>query len=131
MNPSCEDNCLFLLVFLKRHSVCDGQVLALVACNGSAQGISRHVIQVLGLNFAKVIRQVCVSVWLRVRKKYLVVVKFKCMREGERVVVSLEVCDVLLLIVVLIVADIIAASVPASLCVDSALQIGCLHLFFL
>lgn len=53
------------------------------------------------------------------------------MREGEGVVIPLKVGDVLLLVVVLVVADVIAASVPAALSLDSAIEISRLLLLFL
>lgn len=53
------------------------------------------------------------------------------MSESEGVIVALEVGDVLLFVVVLVVADIIAASLPAALDLDSTFEVSHLLLLFL
>lgn len=44
MDPSSDHDTLFLLVYLERHPICDGQVLALVASYSPAKRVPRDVV---------------------------------------------------------------------------------------
>lgn len=66
MDSCSDDHSLFLLVYFIRASVGDGEVLALVACDRSAQGVSGYEVQLTRLDFGKIIVQVRVRVRLRV-----------------------------------------------------------------
>lgn len=68
MDSGSDDDSLLLLVYLIWTSVGDSEVLALVACDGSAQGVSGHIVQLTRLDLTEVIVQVRVGIRLRVRE---------------------------------------------------------------
>lgn len=69
------------------------------------------------MNFAKVFVQISVGVWLGIGEVNLVIVMLKSVSESESIVASLEVCDLVLifLVIVLEIAQVFSPSCPSLL----------------
>ena len=93
----------------------DSQIVAPVSSQGSAQCISRDIIQLLFLDFLYVVHQIRIGVWLGVGKEYGIIIVLEVVGECEGVVTSLIVRHLLPPIVVLVVSDVFSGAVPAEL----------------
>jgi len=75
---------LFLSVLFYRASVCDRQILTLVASNCSAQSVSAHVVEFALLDFAEVFGEHSVSVGLGVGEVDGIIIVFEGEGESKR-----------------------------------------------
>ena len=117
MDPSSDHDTLFLLVDLERHPISDGEVLTLVASYSPTKRVSRDIVQMLWLNFTKIFCQIGISVWLWVSEVDLIMVVLEGVGECESVVAPLVVrlLRLVLSVVVLIVREVLASSLPTLL----------------
>ena len=113
MDSCCNDYTLFFDVYFVWNSVGNCEVLTSVTGNRSAQSISGNIIQLPGLNFAQMFREIGITVWLRVCKIHDIIVILKSVRKRKGEVAALITRLVLSPVVVLVVAKIVTASVPA------------------
>lgn len=123
MDSTGNDNSLLLLVDLVGHAVRDRQVLALVTGDRSAQRVAGDIVQLPRLDLAEVLRELRVSVRLAVGEVDGVLVVLERVRKREgREATLMEVAgpvaalEALSAVVVLEVAEVLAATVPALTC---------------